>query len=303
MRFRTLLVLVVGLLLGLGCDGSTKSGDDAGGGGGPDGGGGAPDGGSTPGDWALLISGDWTLPAGDEGYVCVRKTVPETIYITSFRPIIPNGTHHTVLTVGSPSGPDGTFACGVGTNAASMIFGSGVGTNQLDMPEGVGVKIEAGQQLNLNLHLYNFNESAPISGTSGTEVLTAPSVTHEAEVILGGPFAFEVTSTNTVIEGDCTMNGDVTIFATGPHMHQLGRHMRVSAGGEMIMDRDYTFDEQTIDLISPLSLTNGTQIHVACTYADPGAGVTVSYGDSTDAEMCFAGLYRYPVRGGFLCVN
>jgi len=71
----------------------------------------------------------------------------------------------------------------------------------------------------------------------------------------------------------------------------------------MIMDRDYTFDDQTVDLITPVSLSSGGTVHVECTYMDPGAGVSVFSGDSTDEEMCFASLFRYPARGGFLCIN
>jgi hypothetical protein len=300
-------ILALALLVGAGAcggDGGDGNAPDGGGSGNGDGGsGGGADGASDGASegWVSLISGEWTLPAGDEGYVCVRKTMSETLFVTAFRPLIPNGTHHTVLTVGPPAGPDGTFPCGVGTNAARMIFGSGVGTTDLYLPEGVGMRIDAGQQLNLNLHLYNFDDLAAISGTSGTEVQLATAVANEAEVVLAGPTFFSIDSTHTVIEGDCTMNGDVTLFAASPHMHQLGRHMTVTTTARTIMDRDYSFDEQTVELLTPLSLPSGTQVHVACTYADPGGGVTVSYGDSTDAEMCFAGLFRYPVRGGFLC--
>jgi hypothetical protein len=282
---------------GGGGDGGGGGGGDGGGGGGGDGGGG--------GGWQSLVSGDWTLPAGDEGYVCVRRTLPETIYVTAFRPLIPQGTHHTVLTVGGPNGADGTFPCGVGTNSDRMIFGSGVGTDDFYMPDGVAVRLEAGEQLNLNLHLYNYNDSAPISGTSGTEVQVVPAaeVEHEAEVILAGPvgFTLDASAMDRIIEGTCTMNASVTLFATGPHMHQVGKHMRVWANGTMIMDRAYSFDEQTAELIEPIALTSGQQVRVECTYQPGPANM---WGDSSDQEMCFASLFRYPAQGsafGYIC--
>ncbi|MEM9196001.1 MAG: hypothetical protein AAGF12_42945, partial [Myxococcota bacterium] len=107
------------------------------------------------GDWVNLIAGDWTLPSGEEDYLCVRATVTEEMYIGAFRPVIPEGTHHTVLTMEDGNRPDGITSCSAGENGPRMIFGSGVGTPELNMPEGVAVRLPAGQQLLLNLHLLN----------------------------------------------------------------------------------------------------------------------------------------------------
>ena len=113
-----------------------------------------PDGGS--GDRIELLAGEWSLGGTDEGYVCVRRTMSETVYIREFLPIAPLGTHHTVLTIENDSGtPDGTARCNALTNGPEMIYGSGVGTTALEMPPGVAVKVEAGQQVLLNLHLHN----------------------------------------------------------------------------------------------------------------------------------------------------
>ena len=54
---------------------------------------------TTYGKWQELITGDWTMPPGEEGYVCARKTVERDMYVTSFAAINPFGTHHTLLTV------------------------------------------------------------------------------------------------------------------------------------------------------------------------------------------------------------
>lgn len=40
--------------------------------------------GDPPSGWQTLISGEWTMPAGAEGYVCVRKTVKEDLFVSSF---------------------------------------------------------------------------------------------------------------------------------------------------------------------------------------------------------------------------
>ena len=109
-------------------------------------------------EWKTIISGDWLVPPGDETYTCVRHTIQEDLFVTGFEAIAPLGTHHTLLTMGTPDEPDepdGITSCSAGTNRTLSAFGSGVGTNPLHFPPGVALKIPAGTQLLLNLHLFN----------------------------------------------------------------------------------------------------------------------------------------------------
>jgi hypothetical protein len=269
------------------------------------GGGGADAGGGTGGDWEVLIAGDWELPPGTEGYQCVRVTVDRDLYISEFRAINPLGTHHTVLGVDSGGGADGVFDCQAGTQGDAAIFGSGVGTNPIAFPEGIAVKIEAGQQLLLNLHLFNLADGS-LSGTSGTEIKTIPAseVDHEAEIILmGKTLGLQVPPGESTQTGRCVMNGDVTLFAVNPHMHQLGTHMKVTAkssvDGEVVVhDGAFDFEKQEIYPIQPMvEMKQGDEVLIDCSYNNT-TGSTVSFGDSSLEEMCFGTMYRYPPRGG-----
>jgi hypothetical protein len=258
----------------------------------------------TPGEWTELISGDWDIPVGEE-YVCVRKTIEQDIYISDFRAIAPLGTHHTVLTMGSPDGADGVAPCEASTNHEAMIYGSGVGTNPFSFPEGVAIHIPAGTQLLLNLHLFNVSDGQ-IGGLSGTEVKTLPAneVEHVAESILAGkvlnlsvPDGGESTQI-----GHCTMDADVTVLSVSPHMHQLGTHARIVAevdSGDLTLHDDaYDFYEQKVYPLSPaLEMKQGDRLRVECTYVN-NTGDDVGFGDSSNEEMCFAGIYRYPALGG-----
>lgn len=261
---------------------------------------GAPDAGDVLGDFASLISGDWEVPAGEEVYKCVRLTLEEDAYITGFRSIGPLGTHHTVLTSGSPTGPDGISDCSAGTNHTQMVFGSGVGDIEYHFPEGVGVKIAAGQQLLLNLHLFNLSDQ-PITGTSGTDAVfvSAADVDIEAESVLMGKVQLDIEPGVSTEVGQCTMERDVTLLTVAPHMHQLGTHMMVEAvrGGqtEVLLDEPYDFFDQKLYLTGGTAMSEGDRIRVSCTY-DNTTGSTVNFGDSSTEEMCFAGMYRYPKR-------
>jgi hypothetical protein len=257
-----------------------------------------------------LIQGEWSMPPGEEGYVCARTTVEESMYVSAFETINPPGTHHTLLTIGEADGqPDGVTPCNAAVNKLRSVTGSGVGTDPLTFPEGVAFHIEKGMQLLLNLHLFNTGDEI-LTGVSGTRVKRIPEadVEHVAEGVLAGTIALDLPAGQTTEHvGHCTMTSDTTIFAIAPHMHQLGIHEKVfgeSAAGETkLFDAPYSFDEQSYVAVAPLTLAKGDRVRVECTHRNT-TGADVGFGDSSLAEMCFAGLYLYPSDGGtFICVN
>lgn len=260
---------------------------------------------SPPADYVELVTADWSMPPGTEGYVCARVTATEDLYINAYRPIAPPGTHHTALTIDTDaSRPDGTFPCEASTVGFQILFGSGVGTTPFELPEGIAYKLSAGQAVLLNLHLYN-TDDAEISGTSGIEVklLPASAVVEEAETLYIGNLNLTVPPGQSTSYAECEMNADTTIFGVFPHMHKLGTHMLgvalPAAGGEVTLtDRPYSFEEQLNYRVDPpVQLQAGDLVRAACSYDNPGPN-TVVFGDSSDDEMCILGLYRYPARGG-----
>lgn len=261
-------------------------------------------------DLTTIVTGGWTIEPGTEGYVCVRKTLTEDLVVGGFEALNPPGTHHTLLTYGDPDGPDGITDCNAAEIRPRALFASGVGTDPLDFPEGVGFRIAKGTQLLLNLHLFNTSDE-PLSGESGTRarVLSPADVVHEAEGLLAGTTSLEIPAGATTDHvGHCTMTSDVTLFAVAPHMHQLGIHEKVvaeSAGkGEVVLhDAPYSFEEQSFSLIDPLELKKGERLRIECRHRNT-TDSDVRFGDSSLAEMCFAGVYRYPADGTpFICVD
>jgi hypothetical protein len=289
-----------------GTSGASGSGGSGGSG---NAGGSAGSGGPSEPGWQTLVSGDWQVDPGTEKYVCVRTTLDRDLTIAGFDSINPAGTHHTVLTVGGASEPDGIAPCNSFVQLGTMLFGSGVATKSLEFPEGVAVRLRAGTQLLLNLHLFNTASTAPISGTSGTRALVVdPSaVGLEAESILAGTAQLALPpNQETKTNGTCTLTSESTLFAVQPHMHQLGKHMKVTAriGGQdqVIHDGAYDFGEQPIYPMAPLKMAAGDSLHVVCTHENTTAAA-VTWGESSTAEMCHAGVYRYPAAsaGFFFC--
>ncbi len=247
-----------------------------------------------------MITGDWQLAPSSEKYVCVRQTVTTDTYISLIEPIAPLGTHHTVLMVSAPDAPDGTVDC-QSTLVKPAIYASGVGTQPLQLPTGIAIHLVPGQQLLLNLHLFNATDNM-LSGTSGIRVITLdPSaVQHEAGVVLAGKAAgLDVEPGATTQTGTCTTNAGSTVIAAAPHMHLLGTHLSAvytppSGAPTTLLDQDYSFDQQRYQLMSPMLTTvaNG-KLTVTCSYFNP-TGTPVYFGESTTDEMCFALTMVYP---------
>jgi hypothetical protein len=258
-------------------------------------------------EWQPLLSGDWTIPAGTEDYVCVRRTITEDIFVSAMDAINPPGTHHTFLTIGPKSGPDGVKACTFTENHGQAIFGSGVGTNPVEFPAGVAVKLTAGSQLLLNLHLFNVSDHE-LSGTSGTRIASVKEseVEHLSKSLTVGAMNLNIPPMQDSSQaGSCTISADTTIFALLPHMHQLGIHMKVTAqssidGERVLHDAPYDFDSQLYYEVDPVRMAKGDTVRFECTWRNT-TDRTIKFGDSSLDEMCTAGLYRYPAEGSDFC--
>lgn len=263
-----------------------------------------------PAGYTRLIGGTWNLnPGQKDTYVCVRFTVPTDTYITNIIAQAPTGTHHTVLSIsdGSTQGPDGKYNCNVSELGMVMLYASGVGTSPLDFPTDVSVKVAAGTQVHLNLHLFNASDNA-LGGESAIWIKSQATATPTlAEMVFAGKIAFSLApnNTNTNIVGGCNNTRNFSMFAVWPHMHQLANHskfeiIRGSNPPMVIHDMPYSFSEQNYYKQSPIvQVMNGDQIRVTCTFLN-NTGQTVTFGDSSNKEMCFVGMYRYPAANAGL---
>jgi hypothetical protein len=304
MHRANLFVATAVLLVAVGCGNDTTVGDS-----GPGGAGGSSTGSGGVGGWQTLVDASWDVASGSETYMCALTTVKEDTYIKAFRAIAPPGTHHTVVVVTDTDQPDGVFACSVSTLSDQMIFGSGVGTDELVFPDGVAMKIPAGRKVLVNLHLFNANASE-LQGVSGTEIQTIPAadVQQEAEVVMATTLDIDIPPMQIgSATARCTFGADSTVMTIFPHMHQYGRHMTVShesAGGDVVLhDGAFDFNEQLNYRIDPVMVRAGEAVRADCSYENTSAQ-TVNWGDSSLAEMCIAGVYRYPsIQGQVLCTQ
>ncbi|KAB2900199.1 MAG: hypothetical protein F9K40_09510 [Kofleriaceae bacterium] len=261
-----------------------------------------------PADYTRLIGREWSLPpAATDTYRCVRLTLQSDTYVTNIMAQAPVGTHHTVLSIASSNvaGPDGEYNCSVNSLGRVMLYASGVGTSPLDFPDGVGIRIPAGTQIHLNLHLYNASDN-PISGDTAILVKqpsTPPPML--AEMAFSGRFLGWSIPNNgepVTTSGGCTAESDFTLFAVWPHQHQLGTHHKfeiIPNGGQAVTlhDAAYNFTEQSYYLTQPMhQVRQGDTIRTTCTWVNNTDISNVGFGESSDEEMCFTGMYRFPAQ-------
>lgn len=250
--------------------------------------------------WEMLITANWELAPNEERYFCQRVTLKEDVYVSGVKAVNPFGTHHTALTAAASAGmPDGLTQCNSGGLLPQGIFGSGVGTDPVMYPAGVGLKLRAGQQLLLNLHVFNVGAER-IKGTSGTAIMRAKpeDVKNVAESLLAGPARFSVPVGRSTVKGKCTMTHDVKLFAVQPHMHQTGVHMKGVAHSSMmgdvtVHDGPFNFENQLVYSIDEVPMKKGDVVDIECTF-DNQTDKPISFGESSTQEMCFLVLHRYP---------
>jgi hypothetical protein len=266
---------------------------------------------AVPAGFTMLISRSWTMPSNTQGYKCIRVQVPNDMWITAFRSQSPVGTHHSVLTVSTNSTQLGEYDCDAGTLDSEMLYAAGVNTDDNAFPPGVAIHVTAGTYINLNLHLFNTTDN-PITDTSGVLVKTIAQadVVNEADMQFSGTYLISIPSDNQphTFNGGCGVAHDFHIFTLWPHMHQTATHQAFSVTpsgsttATMLLDTDYSFSEQKNYPMTDTILHAGDHINTACTYVN-NTGATVNFGDSSTAEMCFTGIYRYPAGGNlFACV-
>lgn len=244
--------------------------------------------------WTTLIDKNWSLaPQAEKESDLAILTLDRDIYVSAIRPIAPLGTHHTLLFRGLQ-----------GTNA---IYASGLGTGELMFPPGKGLKFAMGQTIGLQLHIYNTGDDM-LTGLSGIEIIEvdATAITEEIDLFLPGPKNLDIGPGMQMETGTCTVTAPQTVFALFPHMHQWGVHLKttLTVGGvdQVLHDAPYDFTHQNVKSFTPIALGAGDKVKTECTYNN-NTGANIGYGESSDTEMCYSILYRYPRQSGEYCTQ
>lgn len=234
-----------------------------------------------------------SVAAGEERFLCFAQDFDQDAAIDGYVHEAQSFVHHVVLARTLAREPDGLSECDVLFRTTwDPLFITGAGRSELDFPNGLGHKLTKGTQVLAQLHLLNAGES---DVTDAVEIKMHRSSASDPTPV--GTYVFGTTNLRLPAGqkaravGSCRLQEDVQIIDAFPHMHRLGRALQFEAGSsadnmQSLFVRDpYDFDDQHAVGVG-IQLHAGDLTRVTCDY-DNTTDHDVTFGESTNAEMCF----------------
>ncbi len=208
----------------------------------------------------------------------------------------------------------GWSVSGGGSGIANEEWGDGwaPGMTPRRLPAGVAVKIPRGAKLVLQVHYHKSGQ--PETDRSALALYWArETVTDVLRTRpLGNPFfVLKPGVADQQVRASLVMPRDVTLRAILPHMHMLGKEMRVTATlpdgtkQSLIWVKNWEFNWQmAYRYRQPVKLPAGTRLDLVATYDNTALNPNqpsnpprlVRFGEETTDEMCFAFLSYTPDR-------
>ena len=180
-----------------------------------------------------------------------------------------------------------------------------MGTPGLTFPTGTAMTLAAGTQVVLQLHMLNATAGPEQPSAIINLVGSNDTSLTQVGLLIAGTLNISIPphQTGVKVQGGCAAPFDMpNIFATFPHMHQLGTNIDISltATGSktpnVLIDKAWDFGNQGVYPATGAA-KKGDQVSVQCTYDNPSDN-TVVFGESTTNEMCLGVLYYYPMAPG-----
>jgi cytochrome c553 len=194
--------------------------------------------------------------------------------------------------------------CTAAEPGAYLIAGWAPGAPDYKPPADIGLEMPHGAASKLILEVHWFNDTgAALPDTSGVRFCTAKKDKrpHTAGITFTGSegICIEPNSRREVV-GMCDPDDqDIHILRVWPHMHKLGRQMKVTllrANGarEVLHDGPFDFnDQRAYDLKEEVVMHGGDRLETVCSY-DNKTNMRVPFGEDTQEEMCFGFITAWP---------
>ena len=186
-------------------------------------------------------------------------------------------------------------------------------TPALVEPEGMSWRLDAGNDLILNIHLKPSGKAATIDAEIGLYFTDKPPTKQPMLLQLDRDDALDIPAGDKAftVEDDLTLPIDVEALGVYPHAHYLGKDMQAWAtlpSGEkkwLVWIRDWDIDRQSVYRYrQPLRLPKGTVLHMRYVYDNSPANprnphdppIRVRAGNRSEDEMAHLWLQVLPVN-------
>lgn len=247
-----------------------------------------------------------------------------TVAAVEFRPGNRRVVHHALFfldTTGrarrldeADDGPGYRTFGGVGIAPTGSLGGWAPGFSPRPLPDGVGRLLEAGSDLVLQVHYHPGGK--PETDRSSVGIYFTKSPARETKVIapvilINRDLAIPPGDDDYRRTTSFTLPVDVHAYGIAPHMHWLGREMKVTArtpdGREvpLIWVKDWDFNWQNLYVFeAPVALPAGTTLELEATFDNSAANPRnpsrpprlVRFGEQTTDEMCLCAVHVVPDR-------
>lgn len=253
-----------------------------------------------------LRAPEYRVPQADDHYMCFTIAAPtdRERFIRRIDAVVDESRvlHHLVLLRAEPGVQAGQqYPC---YDLAGALYAWAPGTGALQFPEG-GLRMPPGQVFVIQMH-YNNRVRIPAEDASGVRIYHADTVGPEYGMVALGPTDISVPPRSAgTAEGHCVMPHDVEVFASWPHMHEIGFGFestvvhRDGAESDLITLRGWDFETQLF-YDTPMRLEAGDRIVTRCEFRNP-TNRRVGFGAGTEDEMCFNFLYHTPPLPWSVC--
>lgn len=191
------------------------------------------------------------------------------------------------------SGQDGRpgYTCfgGAGVGDSSLLVGWAPGVPVGEYPAGTGVPVSGGRPMVIQMH-YNLAAGIELDETT-VDLRFDPSAIPLRSITMFDTDIAIPPNTTDHVEGQSTSfgGGDTTVVAVFPHMHQIGKELRVevSDGSCALGVPRWDFHwQQLYSYAQPVVIPGGSQVTLSCRYDSTGRDQTTYFGEGSSEEMC-----------------
>ncbi len=250
----------------------------------------------------------------DDDYRCfvVDPGISQDMFLTAYevKPGDERVVHHVILYALDASAtaeaealdaddPRPGYSCFGGSEVGGdFVAGWAPGTPPTKYPAGTGPRLRAGGKIAMQIH-YNLLNGVWSDRT--TVDLSLSSNAKEALIVPIADYSLSLPpGMDSVTEAEVTQNPlpfPVTVWGVFPHMHQLGRQLRVvnRRGSEEMCMVDvpaWDFNWQQFYLYDePITVLPGDALEISCTYNTEGKTQMTTWGEGTQDEMCINFFY------------
>jgi hypothetical protein len=276
-----------------------------------------------PADSYTLTWGPVTAQPGEEHTQCVTLNLGNgpKIHVGKIHNQLADGSHHLIVYRTTTPGSATPVNCAPFADTLAVEKGSPLMITQkhdelLELPQGVAFTLEPNQLIRLEMHYINTGDVAEeVTATTTFIPIADADFEQEADFLFIGTPDIQIPAGATATVGPMffqlpTLFANANFFALTGHTHKFGTNVLVATAtnasdtGVSVYDVDnWLWNEPETTYFDPtFKVPSNGGFRFSCDYKNTSTQ-QVTFGESTQDEMCFFWAYYYPSSGAKVCIK